>query len=319
MSYIEQILNSNLTQEQKEALLGQYANEIINNKEKTFEEKRQELIKKNNEQASMTRERLKAYEEKSYKEEEQKKREKELEDKLEFIIKEEEKKGRKLNKENLKELTGYEIEAIYNNITEGREEIVVQTKNNTKEKEKLQNNNSETSRKSSVTGEQENNGASEEKNNIQPGPKLANNKFPYDDSTKNSFDDKVDEEKEPQNNDSPKVDTTPEPKKKVTAITKAKDWLKSKVNNLKMKRYNNKLAKMTAIQGQEKTGSLSSDDIQRIFNQASEAPTSQDSHITEKDVQHLFDQASDVNAKPEGSYMSEKDIYDAMESAQKMR
>lgn len=113
---IEQILKLNLTDEQKEALLGQLADEIIekNQVEKaSFESKREELIEKERQKAEETRKRLVEYEEKSFKEENQRKRNEELEEKIKALSEITNSRGEKIYSD-LSGLSGYEIDNLYN-------------------------------------------------------------------------------------------------------------------------------------------------------------------------------------------------------------
>ena len=113
---IEQILKLNLTDEQKEALLGQLADEIIekNQVEKaSFESKREELIEKERQKAEATRKRLVEYEEKSFKEENQRKRNEELEEKIKALSEITNSRGEKIYSD-LSGLSGYEIDNLYN-------------------------------------------------------------------------------------------------------------------------------------------------------------------------------------------------------------
>ena len=113
---IEQILKLNLTDEQKEALLGQLADEIIekNQVEKaSFESKREELIEKERQKAEETRKRLVEYEEKSFKEENQRKRNEELEETIKALSEITNSRGEKIYSD-LSGLSGYEIDNLYN-------------------------------------------------------------------------------------------------------------------------------------------------------------------------------------------------------------
>lgn len=112
---IEQILKLNLTDEQKEALLGQLANEIIekNQVEKdSFETKKEELKAKQRQKAEATKKRLVEYKERSLKEENQRKRDEELEDKIKALSEITNQQGEKIYSD-LSDLSGYEIDQLY--------------------------------------------------------------------------------------------------------------------------------------------------------------------------------------------------------------
>ena len=112
---ILKILDSNLTNSQKEALLGSLADEIIEKKQvekDSFEAKREELIEKERQKAEETRKRLANYEERSLKEENQTKRNEELEDKIKALSEITNARGEKIYSD-LSDLSGYEIDNLY--------------------------------------------------------------------------------------------------------------------------------------------------------------------------------------------------------------
>ena len=112
---ILKILDSNLTNSQKEALLGSLADEIIEKKQvekDSFEAKREELIEKERQKAEETRKRLANYEEISLKEETQRKRNTELENKIKALSKITNLRGEKIYSD-LSGLSEYEIDQLY--------------------------------------------------------------------------------------------------------------------------------------------------------------------------------------------------------------
>ncbi|MGM9878589.1 MAG: hypothetical protein ACI31R_00965 [Bacilli bacterium] len=115
---IEKILSLNLTKEQKEALLGQLADELIEKNNKTdFDIKREELMAKEREKAENTRKRLKEYEENSLKEENQRKRNEELEEKIKVLSEITDENGKKIYSD-LSNVSGYRIDSLYNSYIE---------------------------------------------------------------------------------------------------------------------------------------------------------------------------------------------------------
>ncbi|MGM9878591.1 MAG: hypothetical protein ACI31R_00975 [Bacilli bacterium] len=111
---IIKILNSDLSDEQKEALLGKVASNIIIEKQNktSFEQKKEELIAKEREKAENTRKRLKEYEENSLKEETGRKRNEELENKIKALSEITNKNGEKIYSD-LSDMSGYEIDRLY--------------------------------------------------------------------------------------------------------------------------------------------------------------------------------------------------------------
>lgn len=111
---IMKILDSNLTDAQKEALLGSLADEIMEkqSKKNSFDVKREELIKEERQKAEETRKRLSDYEERGLKEENQRKRNGELGEKIKILSEITNSKGEKIYSD-LSSLSRYEIEQLY--------------------------------------------------------------------------------------------------------------------------------------------------------------------------------------------------------------
>ena len=117
---IEQILKLNLTDEQKEALLGQLANEILekNQIEKdSFDERLEKLKAKEKQKTEALKKRLAEYEERSLRKENQRKRDEELEEKLKALSEITNARGEKIYLD-LDDLSGYEIDKLYNDVIE---------------------------------------------------------------------------------------------------------------------------------------------------------------------------------------------------------
>lgn len=136
---ITKVLASNLTDIQKEALLGEIANDIINEqqKDKTFEEKSKELITKESQKDKETKRRLKEYEERSLKEENQRKRDAELEGKIKALSEITDRQGEKVYL-NLSDLSGYEIDRLYDMYFEKNKTMDDFNKGNIEPEEKKQ-------------------------------------------------------------------------------------------------------------------------------------------------------------------------------------
>lgn len=120
------ILTADLTKEQRDALLGEYANKLIRenkDKEKTWEERHEETIEKSRKQSEEVKERLKEYEERSRKEEKQRLFDKEIEEKIKILEQIENKNGEKIYSD-LKDSSAYEIESIYAVYEENQPELI---------------------------------------------------------------------------------------------------------------------------------------------------------------------------------------------------
>ena len=155
---ITKVLASNLTDIQKEALLGEIANAIINEqqKDKTFEEKSKELIAKERQKTEALKKRLAEYEERSLKKENHRKRDAELEDKIRALSEITNRQGEKVYS-SLSDLTGYEIERLYDMYFEKNKTIDDFDKENIEPKEKNQVTDDNVDKNSTKNGTKTNN------------------------------------------------------------------------------------------------------------------------------------------------------------------
>ena len=134
------ILNANVSKEQRDALLGEYANKLIRenkDKKKTWEEKHEETIEKSRKQSAEVKDRLKEYEERSQREEKQRLFDKEIKEKIKILEQIENKNGEKIYSD-LKDSSAYEIESIYALYEKNDPELLKDIK------AKLENNESDT-------------------------------------------------------------------------------------------------------------------------------------------------------------------------------
>ena len=284
---ILKIINTNLTEEQKEALLKELANESIKKQqaENSFEAKREQLIEKNRQKAQETRERLEQYQKEAYKKEIIANSDKEVQKYIEELSKIKNNRGESIYKDLEQEykegkITKQEIydlyekifnkkQSVYEDIFKGINDNANQDKKDNLSKGKPENspeiseeNLSKTNLESEgplsleeaadeMTVDEMNtilNMVSAETkddqilndiaNRLRVSPdsleeiaKLKEQNLKQNENQNSETSSSSDENKEEtENQTTPPVDTTPEEKKKVTAITKAKSWLKSKVN-----------------------------------------------------------------------------------------
>ena len=125
------IINSNLTEEQKEALLKELANESIKKQqaENSFETKREQLIEKNRQKAQETRERLEQYQKEAYKKEIIASSDKEVQKYIEELSKIKNNRGESIYKDLEQEykegkITKQEIYDLYERFLHGNREVV---------------------------------------------------------------------------------------------------------------------------------------------------------------------------------------------------
>ena len=125
------IINSNLTEEQKEALLKELANESIKKQqaENSFETKREQLIEKNRQKAQETRERLEQYQKEAYKKEIIANSDKEVQKYIEELSKIKNNRGESIYKDLEQEykegkITKQEIYDLYERFLHGNREVV---------------------------------------------------------------------------------------------------------------------------------------------------------------------------------------------------
>ena len=125
------IINSNLTEEQKEALLKELANESIKKQqaENSFETKREQLIEKNRQKAQETRDRLEQYQKEAYKKEIITNSDKEVQKYIEELSKIKNNRGEYIYKDLELEykdgkITKEEIYDLYERFLHGNREVV---------------------------------------------------------------------------------------------------------------------------------------------------------------------------------------------------
>jgi len=151
---ITTIINSNLSREQKEALLKELANESIKKQqaENSFETKREQLIEKNRQKAQETRERLEQYQKEAYKKEIIANSDKEVQKYIEELSKiknnrgeniykdlEQEYKDGKITKEEIYDLyekVFYKKSEIYENVFKGINQDTKETSKDVENKSK---------------------------------------------------------------------------------------------------------------------------------------------------------------------------------------
>ncbi len=151
---ILKIINTNLTEEQKEALLKELANESIKKQqaENSFETKREQLIEKNRQKAQETRERLEQYQKEAYKKEIIANSDKEVQKYIEELSKiknnrgeniykdlEQEYKDGKITKEEIYDLyekVFYKKSEIYENVFKGINQDTKETSKDVENKSK---------------------------------------------------------------------------------------------------------------------------------------------------------------------------------------
>lgn len=151
---ITTIINSNLSREQKEALLKELANESIKKQqaENSFETKREQLIEKNRQKAQETRERLEQYQKEAYKKEIIASSDKEVQKYIEELSKiknnrgesiykdlEQEYKDGKITKEEIYDLyekVFYKKSEIYENVFKGINQDTKETSKDVENKSK---------------------------------------------------------------------------------------------------------------------------------------------------------------------------------------
>lgn len=128
---ILKIINTNLTEEQKEALLKELANESIKKQqaENSFETKREQLIEKNRQKAQETRERLEQYQKEAYKKEIIANSDKEVQKYIEELSKIKNNRGESIYKDLEQEykdgkITKEEIYDLYERFLHGNREVV---------------------------------------------------------------------------------------------------------------------------------------------------------------------------------------------------
>ena len=256
---ILKIINTNLTEEQKEALLKELANESIKKQqaENSFEAKREQLIEKNRQKAQETRERLEQYQKEAYKKEIIANSDKEVQKYIEELSKIKNNRGESIYKDLEQEykegkITKQEIydlyekifnkkQSVYEDIFKGINDNANQDKKDNLSKGKPENS-PEISEENLSKTNLESEGplsleeAADEMTRVSPDSleeiaKLKEQNLKQNENQNSETSSSSDENKEEtENQTTPPVDTTPEEKKKVTAITKAKSWLKSKVN-----------------------------------------------------------------------------------------
>ena len=130
------ILTANISKEQRDALLGEYANILIKEKtEKTWEEKNEEVIEKSRMQSSAVKDRLKEYEIKAQKEEKQRIFDSEIEEKVKVLEQIQNKNGERIYSD-LKDASAYEILSIYESYEKNNPQLLKEIESKLENKEK---------------------------------------------------------------------------------------------------------------------------------------------------------------------------------------
>lgn len=255
---IEQILQSGLSEEDITILLKEYINGIkskqeVKDEEKSFEEKNQELLEKNRKQAQETRERQakrdeiyrKEAEEKQKQQEQEKKQQLydlEVQDKANILSEIKNRNGERIYDVN--NMSGYEIMSLYSDIEKNSPQIIEQARKSYSEKE--QNNNVDNKENEAVINESSSPELNPEQNSETINSQNSNVELPQENAQNASVTEKVNEggqnnstndentnEQVTEEANSNDIDLNPEGRRKVTAITRAKDFLKSKVDAIK--------------------------------------------------------------------------------------
>ena len=245
---IEQILQSGLSEEDITILLKEYINGIkskqeVKDEEKSFEEKNQELLEKNRKQAQETRERQAKRDEIYRKEAEEKKRQQlydlEVQDKANILSEIKNRNGERIYDVN--NMSGYEIMSLYSDIEKNSPQIIEQARKSYSEKE--QNNNVDNKENEAVVNESSSPELNPEQNSEKINSQNSNVELPRENASatekvnegvqNNSTDAENTNEQVTEEANSNDIDLNPEGRRKVTAITRAKDFLKSKVDAIK--------------------------------------------------------------------------------------
>ena len=248
---IEQILQSGLSEEDITILLKEYINGIkskqeVKDEEKSFEEKNQELLEKNRKQAQETRERQAKRDEIYRKEAEEKKRQQlydlEVQDKANILSEIKNRNGERIYDVN--NMSGYEIMSLYSDIEKNSPQIIEQARKSYSEKE--QNNNVDNKENEAVVNESSSPELNPEQNSEKINSQNSNVELPRENASatekvnegvqnnstdaENTNEQVVEEANVSNSND---INLNPEGRRKVTAITRAQDFLKSKVDAIK--------------------------------------------------------------------------------------
>ena len=248
---IEQILQSGLSEEDITILLKEYINGIkskqeVKDEEKSFEEKNQELLEKNRKQAQETRERQAKRDEIYRKEAEEKKRQQlydlEVQDKANILSEIKNRNGERIYDVN--NMSGYEIMSLYSDIEKNSPQIIEQARKSYSEKE--QNNNVDNKENEAVVNKPVSPELNPEQNSETINSQNSNVELPQENAQNASATEEVNEgvqnnstdaentnEQVTEEANSNDIDLNPEGRRKVTAITRAKDFLKSKVDAIK--------------------------------------------------------------------------------------
>lgn len=248
---IEQILQSGLSEEDITILLKEYINGIkskqeVKDEEKSFEEKNQELLEKNRKQAQETRERQAKRDEIYRKEAEEKKRQQlydlEVQDKANILSEIKNRNGERIYDVN--NMSGYEIMSLYSDIEKNSPQIIEQARKSYSEKE--QNNNVDSKENEAVVNKPVSPELNPEQNSETINSQNSNVELPQENAQNASATEEVNEggqnnstndentnEQVTEEANSNDIDLNPEGRRKVTAITRAKDFLKSKVDAIK--------------------------------------------------------------------------------------
>ena len=255
---IEQILQSGLSEEDITILLKEYINGIkskqeVKEEEKSFEEKNQELLEKNRKQAQETRERQAKRDEIYRKEAEEKKKQQEQEKKQQLYDLEVQDKANILSEiknrngeriYDVNNMSGYEIMSLYSDIEKNSPQIIEQARKSYSEKE--QNNNVDSKENEAVVNKPVSPELNPEQNSETINSQNSNVELPQENAQNASATEEVNEggqnnstndentnEQVTEEANSNDIDLNPEGRRKVTAITRAKDFLKSKVDAIK--------------------------------------------------------------------------------------